>query len=368
MTSSLVPDEDERALAATVRDVCDQVASSERRRVGFDTAEGYDTGAWKTLAGEVGLCGLTVPERWGGLGLGPAAVDVVHVELGRALYPGPFLAVSLAVTALQAGADDAAAERWLPALAAGELIATVACVEPGPGHPPVRAEHTVEGWVLSGRVPFVPAAHVADLVLVPAQTPAGTSMFAIDVRSCGVAVSAMTSLDLTRRLGEVVLTGAGATLLGSDGDAATVAAAVARHLRIALAAEAAGGLAWCSDTCVDYAGTREQFGRPIGAYQAVAHAAVDIFGAAKSARAAARWAAVAAENVDPEAELAGHVAALRAGESYRVHTEAAVHLLGGIGFTWEHDMHLYYRRARASSALAGGPARHRAAIATLTGL
>ncbi|MGQ0623862.1 MAG: acyl-CoA dehydrogenase family protein [Sporichthyaceae bacterium] len=367
-TAALVPDEDERALATAVREVLADVATSERLRAGFDTAEGYDADGWKTLAGDVGLCGLTIPERWGGLGLGPGAVDVVHVELGHALYPGPFLAVSLAATALAASADEGAQERWLPGIAGGDLVATVACTPPGPGHPPLVAVATGKGWQLCGRVPFVPAAHVADLLLLTADTPAGPTLFAVPAGTSGVVVTAMTGLDLTRRLGDLVLSDVPALLVGAEGGSGAAQAAVARHLRIALAAEAAGGLQWCSATATAYAGTREQFGRLIGSYQAVAHAAVDIYSAARAARAGARWAAVAAANGDPEADLASHVAALRAGEAYRVQTEAGVHLLGGIGFTWEHDMHLYYRRARAAGALAGGAPQHRAAIAALAGL
>jgi alkylation response protein AidB-like acyl-CoA dehydrogenase len=178
----------------------------------------------------------------------------------------------------------------------------------------------------------------------------------------------MTGMDLTRRLAVVDLADTPATLIGTGDGAAGALAEVGRHLRLALSAEAAGGLEWCTATCVEYARTRQQFGRIIGSFQAVAHACVDLYGAARSAQATARWAAVAAQNGTAEAELAGHVAALRAGEDYKTQTEAGVHLLGGIGFTWEHDMHLYYRRARSAAALSGGPAAHRLAIAGLTGL
>ncbi len=370
-TADLVPGEDERALAETVRDVLADLSPTEEIRACLDSEPGFSAKAWRALSADVGLCGLTVPERWGGLGLGWAAANVVHHELGRALYPGPFLATSLASTALLAAPEcGAAAERWLPAIAGGEAVATVALAD-RTGRwdgSEVTATAGADGWQLSGRRWFVLAGHAADLVLVLARTPAGESVFAVDAAAAGVTAVPMTGLDLTRRLAVLTLAQAPATLVGADGAAAPILAALGSHLRLAASAEAGGGLAWCLDTCVQYASTREQFGRIIGSFQAVAHACVDMLAARQFGQAAARWAAVAAENGAPEAELAGHVAALRTGESYKVATESAVHLLGGIGFTWEHDMHLHYRRARAASALTGGAAAHRLAIADLAGL
>ena len=370
MTVELVPNADERALADTVSEVLADLSSLERVRADLDTEPGFGAGAWKALARDVGLCGLTIPEQHGGLGLGLSAVNVVHHELGRALYPGPFLATSLASTALLA----AGAEASLPGIAAGDTVATVALADrsgawTGAGVVAVNSQSGAnDGWRLTGRRWFAIAAHAADLLVVLARTDAGDALFAVEAGAAGLSATPMTGLDLTRRLAVVDLADTPATLVGTVDSTGGALAEVGRHLRVTLSAEAAGGLEWCATTCVEYAKSRQQFGRIIGSFQAVAHACVDLFDAARSAHAAARWAAVAAQNGVAEAELAGHIAALRAGENYKSCTEAGVHLLGGIGFTWEHDMHLYYRRARAAATLSGGPAAHRLAIAELAGL
>jgi alkylation response protein AidB-like acyl-CoA dehydrogenase len=348
---SLVPAEHERDLAATLRELCGDQLDSAALRASIDTPEGYPAGLWKAVAQEIGLCGLTVPESLGGLGLGMLEVNTVHVELGRALFPAPFLGTSLATTAILAGADTATAEQWLPQIAAGECIATVAT---GAG---VSADSSGR---LTGRAQFVPYAHAADLLLIPA----GDTVFAVEA-SPGVTVTQLTGLDLTRRLCTVDLAGAVGTAIG---DAATITPAVEAHLRLALAAEAAGGLEWCLDTIVEYAKTREQFGRVIGSFQAVAHQCVELYSEVRGVSAAARWAAHAAATSDAEAALSNYVAALRAADAYRAQTEATVHLLGGIGFTWEHDVHFYYRRARSALALCGGLAHLRERVAAAAGL
>jgi len=356
----LAPAQHEVDLARTLRDALAELVPSAALRAGLDSTEGFGVDAWKAVAGEIGLCGLAVPEHLGGLGLGALELNTVHVELGRALYPGPFLSTSLATTALLASADGPAQERWLPRVAAGELIASVlpdeAAVNAAPGRP---------AWTLSGTASFVPYGHVAQLLLVPTHSH---GWFAVEGAAAGVAVRMMPGLDLTRRLAQLEFHDAPAVPVGQPDAGVDVGAAVAQHLRLALAAEAAGGLDWCLATCVEYAKTRTQFGRPIGSFQAVAHACVQMLEAVQSSTATARWAAHATATNSSEALLAGHVAALRAGEAYRTHTEAAIHLLGGTGFTWEHDAHLYYRRARSALALSGGLSAHRAAIATAAGL
>jgi alkylation response protein AidB-like acyl-CoA dehydrogenase len=349
--SGLVPADHERDLAATLRALCADHLHSAALRACIESADGYPQELWKAVAQDVGLCGLTVPESLGGLGLGLLEVNTVHTELGRALFPAPFLGTSLATTALLAGGDAAAAERWLPGIAAGQTVATVAA----------GADVLTDAdGRLSGRAQFVPYAHVADLLVVTA----GDTAFAVEA-GAGVTVTSMTGLDLTRRLGTVEFTNAVGIPIG---DAPGVAAAMAAHLRLALAAEAVGGLEWCLDTVVGYAKTREQFGRVIGSFQAVAHQCVQLYSEVRSVSAAARWAAHAAATGDAEAELSNYVAALRAGDAYRTQTEAAVHLLGGIGFTWEHDVHFYYRRARSALALSGGLTHLRQAVATAAGL
>lgn len=363
-SASLVPREHERDLAAALRSMAEDLLHPAALRTSLETDAGFAADTWKVVSQELGLCGLTVPEEFGGLGLGWAEVNTVHVELGRSLFPGPFLATSLASTALLSVGDIAADERWLPRIATGDVIATFAHPTDA-GIQAVRDEH---GWMLTGRHDFVLSAHVADVLFLIGSTQSGPALFAVERGTAGLTADQLEGLDLTRRIGRVTVQDARAVLIGEPGQAVTAADAVARHLRLAVSAEAVGGLEWCVETCVEYAKTRQQFGQAIGAFQAVAHACVDIYAAAQRGQAAARWAACAAEEQSPEAELAGHVAALRTGEDYRTETEAAIHVLGGIGFTWEHEAHLYYRRARSALALVGGVAANRERIAELAGL
>ena len=361
-SAALVPREHERDLAAALRSMAEDLLHPAALRSSLETDVGFAAATWKVVGEELGLCGLTVPEEFGGLGLGWAEVNTVHVELGRSLFPGPFLPTSLAVTALRTVNDVTANERWLPGIATGDTIATVA------GPTDLQAVRDERGWSLRGRHDFVVGAHVADVLFLVGATQRGPSLFAVERGADGLTVDQLDGLDLTRRIGRVTVQDARAVLIGEQGQGAAAAEAVARHLRLAVSAEAVGGLEWCVETCVEYAKTRQQFGKAIGEFQAVAHACVEIYAAAQRGAAAARWAACAADGQSPEAELAGHVAALRTAEDYRTQTEAAIHVLGGIGFTWEHEAHLYYRRARSALALVGGAASNRARIAELAGL
>ena len=223
------------------------------------------------------------------------------------------------------------------------------------------------GWRLYGHRWYVLAAHVADIVVVPAITESGPAVFLVESGSLGFTASGQLGLDLTRRVCVTAFDEAPAVLLG-QGDAAAAALGQAEHdFLLATTAEAAGGIGWCLDAAIAYAKDREQFGQPIGSFQAVAHACVDMLAEFQAVSAAARYAAVAAADGTDEAPMAAHVAALRAGEAYRSVTESAIHLFGGIGFTWEHDAHLYYRRAWSAERLAGGPQAQRAAISDLAG-
>ena len=346
-------------------------------RAALDTEVGYSPELHARLAGELGLTGLTIPEEFGGLGMSQAEASVVHTELGRALYPGPFLSSALTAGVLLAG-DRAAAEYWLPLLADGSATGTFAAADEAghwsPGPDSVRAERVKRagevggGWRLYGHRWYVIAGHVADIVVVPAMTESGLAMFLVESRSLGYTASGQLGLDLTRRVCVTAFDEAPAFLLGQGEDAAAALDRAERDFLLATAAEAAGGIAWCLDATIAYAKDRVQFGQPIGSFQAVAHACVDMLAAFQAVSAAARYAAIATADGSAEAPMAAHVAALRAGEAYRAVTESAIHLFGGIGFTWEHDAHLYYRRAWSAERLAGGPQAHRAAISDLAGL
>ena len=373
MTSSdtLPLSEGQQALQDTLRGFLADQMPPAALRAALETRVGYSPELHARLASEFGLTGLTIPRKFGGPGMSQAEASVVHAELGRALYPGPLLSTTLAGGVLLAIGDHAAQERWLPLLADGSVTATVAAADEG-GHwvfgpDSVRAERAPGGWRLYGHRWYVLAAHAVDVVVVPAVTESGPAMFVADPRSLGCTVSGQLGLDLTRRVCVTAFDEAPALLIG-EGEAAVAALYQAeRDFLLATSAEAAGGIGWCLDAAIAYAEDREQFGQTIGAFQAVAQACVDILAAFQDVSAAARYAALEAADGSAEAPKAAHAAALRAGEAYRAATESAIHLLGGNGLSWEHDAHLYYRRAWSAERLAGGPQAHRAAISGLGG-
>ena len=370
-SDTLALSEDQHALQDTLRGFLADQLPSTALRTALETEAGYSPELHARLAGELGLTGLTIPEDYGGLGMSQAEASVVHTELGRVLYPGPFLSSGLAAGVLLAADDRTATERWLPLLADGTVTGTVAAAgEAGywsPGPDSVRAERAPGGWRLYGHRWYVIAGHVADIVVVPAITDSGLAMFLVESRSLGYTASGQLGLDLTRRVCVTAFDEAPAVLLGRGDSAAAALDRAERDFLLATAAEAAGGIGWCLDATIAYAKERVQFDQPIGSFQAVAHACVDMLAAFQAVSAAARYAAIAAAEGSADAPMAAHVAALRAGEAYRAVTESAIHVFGGIGFTWEHDAHLYYRRAWSAERLAGGPQAHRSAISDLAG-
>jgi len=368
MTSSdtLPLSEDQQVLQHTLRGFLAGQLPPATLRAALETRPGYRPELHARLAREFGLAGLTIPREFGGRGLSQVEASVVHSELGRALYPGPLLATTLAGGMLLATGNRAVQERWLPMLADGSVIATVAAAgENGHwvlGPDSVRAERAPGGWRLYGHRWYVMAAHAADMVVVPAVTEAGAAMFLADPRSLGCTISGQLGLDVTRRVCVTAFDEAPALLIG-EGEVAAVALEQAeRDFLIATAAEAAGGIGWCLDAAIAYAEDREQFGQTIDAFQAVAQACVDILAAFQTVSAAARHAALAAADGSAEAPKAAHAAALRAGEAFRAVTESVIGLFGGNGLSWEHEAHLYYRRAWSAELLAGGPQAHRTVI------
>jgi alkylation response protein AidB-like acyl-CoA dehydrogenase len=366
---SLALDEDQRELQATLRGFLTDHLSSAALRSALDSGNGYDTALHARLATELGLTGLTIPEEFGGLGMSQAEAAVVHTELGRALYPGPFLPSGLAAAALIASGRREATDYWLPRLAKGSVNGSVAAAaEDGQwsaGPDSVEAGRSAQAWYLRGSRWYVIAGQVADIVIVAAVTEDGPGLFLVEAGAPGFAVSRQLGIDLTRRVCVATFDTTPAFLL-CQGEAAVAAAdRVEQELLLATAAEAAGGIGWCLDASLEYVKDREQFGRPIGSFEAVAHSCVDMLFDMQSVSAAVRYAAVASADGATDARMAARVAALRGGEAYRGVTETAIHLFGGIGFTWEHDAHLYYRRAWSAERLAGGPHAHRAAIAGL---
>ena len=361
---------DQRALRDTLRGFLVAELPTAALRAALETDAGYSPQLHTRLAAELGLAGLTIPGEFGGLGLSQAEACVVHTELGRALYPGPYLAGYLAAGVLAATVpatgDRAVAERWLPQLADGSVTGTIAVADSGglwsSAAGSVRAHLTPHGWRLYGRSWYVIAAHVASIVVVSALAGSVPAMFLVEPGAPGFRVSPMPGLDLTRRVGVTAFDATPAVLLVQGAAAAAALDRAEREFLLATAAEAVGGIDWCVDTAVMYAKDREQFGRPTASFEVVAHACVDMLTTFQEVSEAARYAADADVEGAADAPTAARVAALRAGQAYRGVTQTAIQLFGGIGSSGEHGAHLYYRRAWAAERLSGGPNAHRATL------
>jgi alkylation response protein AidB-like acyl-CoA dehydrogenase len=372
MTFSFTAEQEE--LRAGVRKFLAQRSSSEAVRAQIDSAAGYDDDVWRQMADQMGLPSLAIPEAYGGSGFGPAELGIVLEEAGRALLCSPYFAtVALAGQALTGCGDEAAKRRWLPAIASGDLTATLAVAEESGSWDlaatATRATPKGDGWVLDGTKMFVIDGHTADLVLVIAGTDSGLGLFAVAGGAAGLARERLEALDLTRRLARLEFAGTPAILASGAGDATEALYRVLDLVYAAASVEQVGGAQRCLDMAVEYAKLRVQFGRPIGSFQAIKHKCADMLVEVESARSAAYYAIdVAAEGPSGELPSAAALAKAYCSEAYTHTAKENIQVHGGIGFTWEHDAHLYLRRAKSSELLFGTPARHRERLAELVGI
>ena len=349
-------------LRAAARGFLTRTATEAEARRLMATDAGYDEALWRRMASELGWQGLAIPERYGGAGYGCAEMSIVCEEMGRALLCAPFLSsVALAATALTESGDEDAQARYLPGIASGDLVATVAIS--GEDGAPEGADLTAArgggGWVLRGHAPFVLDGHVAGLLLVPARADGAVSLFAVDAGASSVRRTPLESMDQTRKLASLSFDGTPARLVGASGDGARVLSRVLDLAAVALAAEQVGGASRCLDMAVEYAKTRVQFGRPIGSFQAVKHKCADMLVALESARSALYGAIRHAVTDDAGLPVSASMAKTLCSEAYLNVATENIHVHGGIGFTWEHPAHLYFRRAKSDEMLLGTPTYHR---------
>jgi alkylation response protein AidB-like acyl-CoA dehydrogenase len=330
---------------------------------------------------ELGWTGLIYPERYGGSGLDLVDLVVILEEMGRVVMPGPFLStVLLGGSAVLDGGDDAQKERYLKAISAGELKATLAVVEPNGRWDASGVEATAVadsgGYLLSGVKLFVPDAHVADLVIVATRTERspgeeGISLFAIDVPKGGVTVTPLKTLDQTRKLCEVKLDQVRVgpeALIGARGGGWPILKRVTDRAKVALCAEMCGGAERVLEMSVEYAKVRVQFNRPIGSFQAIQHKCANMLLLVEGAKSATYHAAWAVANDVPEASLAAAMAKAYTSDAYRTVAGEGIQIHGGIGFTWEHDMHIYFKRAKGSEVTFGDATYNRGLVAQLINL
>ncbi|MER5177313.1 acyl-CoA dehydrogenase family protein [Streptomyces sp. NPDC002896] len=355
--------EEQRELRTVLRDFFTEASGPEDVRKHLATPRGHDEALWARMAGEIGVHGLAIPDEYGGSGFTFAELAVALEESGRALCCAPLLpTVVLAGYALLNSGDRQACERYLPRIADGTLTATVAGFHDD--EPLISAERGASGWVLRGAAGFVLDGAGADLIVVRARTTDGPRLFACEPNGDTCTRTPRRVLDETRRQALVEFRGAPATPVGDSGEVtATLDAG-----RAALAAEQIGGSGHALDATVEFVAQRQQFGRPIGSFQAVKHRLADVLVVLEAARSASSYATACVATASPQLPVAASAAAAVCSETFRLATAEYVQLHGGIGFTWEHPAHLYVRRARSSEVLFGTADRHRARLAELIGL
>jgi alkylation response protein AidB-like acyl-CoA dehydrogenase len=351
----------------------------ERVRALVETDTAHDDALWQGIADQ-GWTGLVVPEEHGGLGLGLVELAAVAEEMGRACLPGGFISTLTAAALIERAGNSVQRAKYLEPIAAGELKATLAFLEESANWDAgaVKLEAVRDGsgnFSLTGKKLFVADAGVADLLICVARDGGGAGrsgehllLLPVEREAEGLTVKAMPSMDGTRKLYEVGFEGvtlAETDVLGADGDARGALGGALEVGCAALCAEMVGGMQWVLDTTVEYARTRQQFGRAIGSFQAVQHQCADMLLMTESARSAAYYAAWALTEGDASSSVAVSIAKAYCSDAYREVGNRGVQIHGGIGFTWEHDLQLYYKRSKSSETLFGDATFHRERIARI---
>jgi alkylation response protein AidB-like acyl-CoA dehydrogenase len=343
----------------------------------MDDPRGFSDATWQQMA-EMGLHGPTIPEEYGGQGLGMVDLALVLDEMGRACYPGPYFASSvLAAGAIQASGQAEQMARYLPDIAAGRTRATLGLLEnalswqaSGVG---LRAERSGDGYVLSGVKRFVPFGHVADLVLVVARTSAdgvdGTTVFAVAGDDSGISVARNVEMDRSNPTATLTFKDvrvSGDSVIGEVDRGWSIVSAVLDRAAVAAAAEMLGAARRCMDMSVEYAKVRQQFGQPIGMFQAIKHACAEMLLEVENSHGATYYAAWASDAGSSDAALAASAAKAYVGDASGKVCGSSIQVHGGIGFTWDYDLHLYFKRAKHFEPLYGDADYHRERALQLT--
>jgi alkylation response protein AidB-like acyl-CoA dehydrogenase len=356
---------DQTLLKNSARAFLDEHCKPAAVRLLWDDPRGESESMWKEMA-QLGWLGLALPEEHGGAGLGLVESAIVLEELGRAACPGPYWPTALVAAAIAEAGSDAQKKRWLGAIAGGEARASVAFLDAeldwSPDSLATQAEKTSGGYALSGLKRYVPWGHVADVVLLPARTPEGVTLFLVAPGARGLASSPAQTMDPGMRWATLTLDGVpvrGYEVLGRPGGAAPLLQGLLRRGAVGAAAEMLGAARRCLDMAVEYAKVREQFGQPIGSFQAIRHKCADMLLEVENSHSAVYYAAWAQDARAEDAELAASVAKAYVGDASRKVCGEAIQVHGGIGFTWEYDLHMYFKRAKALEVQYGDADYHR---------
>jgi alkylation response protein AidB-like acyl-CoA dehydrogenase len=355
MDFSFSPEQDQ--LRAQARSFLEKRFPAARLAEIATSKDGWDRASWPELA-RLGWTGASIPEAQGGAGLSFVEEAIVFEELGRALYAGPYFStVALALPALACAPD------LLAKVASGAFTATLASPAANASGSAVEGRRDGDRWRLRGEADLVPDAGWVDAFVVQARGPDGVGLYLAERHDARPRVSVLDTVDATRRLGRVAFDDDEARLLAAPLAAAEIIARTRRRALAALALEAVGVASQALALGVEHAKSREQFGRPIGAYQAVSHKLADTYVETELARSLAYWAAWCIAEDDAEAELAAVAAKAYAAEAAVAACERAIQVHGGMGFTWDHPLHRYYKRALWIESFDRSGAAHRAEIA-----
>jgi alkylation response protein AidB-like acyl-CoA dehydrogenase len=365
--------EEQEELRRTVRAFLEQKSPSAEVRRLMETTEGYDPSVWEQMGSQLGLQGLAIPEEYGGSGYSYVELIVVLEEMGRALLAAPYFStVALAANAILHSGDDAAKKELLGGIASGETIATLAMTEDSGRWDAegitATATKSGDGYTIDGHKMFVLDGHTANLIVVAAKTGDNVSLFTVAGDADGLTRTPLATMDQTRKQARLEFSGTPAKLLGTEGEGWPVLSRVLDLAAVALAAEQVGGAQKCLDMSVDYAKVRVQFGRPIGSFQAIKHKCADMLLEVESAKSAAYYAGWAAAELNDELPTVASLAKAYCSDAYFHAAAENIQIHGGIGFTWEHDAHLYFKRAKSSQLLLGDPTYHRELLAQRIGI
>ncbi len=367
--------EEQEELRKVVRQFLESKSSEAAVREQMETEQGYDESVWRQMADQLGLQGLVIPEEFGGSGYSFIELIVVLEEMGRRLLAAPyFSSVVLAGQALLHSGDESAKKELLPGIASGETIATLAFTEPNgkwdEAGITMTATRSGDDWTLDGTKMFVLDGHTASLIIVAARTGegGGVSLFTVTGGADGLTRTSLSTMDQTRKQAKLEFSGTPATLLGTEGEGWRVLERVLDLAAVALAAEQVGGAQFVLEMAVQYAKDRVQFGRPIGSFQAIKHKCADMLLEVESAKSAAYYAGWCAAELNDELPSVASLAKAYCSEAYFHAAAENIQIHGGIGFTWEHPAHLYFKRAKSSELLFGDPTYHRELLAQRIGI
>jgi alkylation response protein AidB-like acyl-CoA dehydrogenase len=373
--------EEQEGLRSAARSFLTDHSSPAQVRKIMESETGYDPEVWRRIGGELGWTSVIIPEAYGGVGLGYVELIALMEEMGSALLCAPFFStVCLAANALLIGGTEEQKQEHLPGIAAGETIATLALTEAtgrwDASGIALAASRDGSDFVLNGTKTFVVDGHTADLLIVAARRQGsrgqeGISLFVVPASAAGIERRVLPTMDQTRKQAEVKFSNVrvpASALMGNEGDGWSILSPILDRAAIALSAEQVGGAQRCLDLSVQYAKERIQFSRPIGSFQAIKHKCADMMLKVESARSASYYAGWAASVDDPELPVLASLAKAYCSDAYFHCAAESVQIHGGVGFTWEYDVHMYFKRAKSSEILLGDATYHRELVAQRIGI